>query len=173
MARQSHRPEFRRRVLDLVAAGKKISDVAHDLGISEESIYIGRRQDEIDRGLRPGLSSHEHAELTAARRRICELETELAIHRRASELPKERTDPGGGSGQSTRWPDGLECVQGLLAPSLRSGDTGQAVPWGAICQIGLHTWVRMYMDMHASVTVHDTAQPSGSRSAGRKHASLL
>ena len=100
MARHGYPPEFRRRVLDLVAAGKKISEVAHDLGISEQSIYTWRRQDEIDRGLRPGLTSHEHAELTAAKRRIHELETELAIHRRASELLKERADPKGDAGRS-------------------------------------------------------------------------
>jgi hypothetical protein len=40
----------------------------------------------IDRGREPGLSSAEKAELTAAKKRIAELETELAIHRRASEL---------------------------------------------------------------------------------------
>jgi len=100
MARHGYQPEFRRRVLELVAAGKKISQVAHDLGISAQSIYTWRRQDEIDRGLRPGLSSHEHAELTAAKRRIRELETELAIHRRASELLRERTDPKADAGQS-------------------------------------------------------------------------
>jgi transposase-like protein len=100
MARHGYPPEFRRRVLDLVAAGKKVSQVAHDLGISEQSIYTWRRQDEIDRGLHAGLSSHERAELTASKMRIRELETELAIHRRASELLKERTDPKGGSGPS-------------------------------------------------------------------------
>jgi transposase-like protein len=100
MARHGYPPEFRRRVLDLVAAGKKVSQVAHDLGISEQSIYTWRHQDEVDRGLSPGLSSHEHAELTAAKRRITELETELAIHRRASELLRERTDPKADAGQS-------------------------------------------------------------------------
>jgi transposase-like protein len=52
---------------------------------SPESIYTWRRQDRIDKGLQPGLTSAEKAELTAAKRRIAELEAELAIHRRASE----------------------------------------------------------------------------------------
>ena len=103
-------PEFRRRVLDLVAAGKKVSQVAHDLGISDQSIYSWRRQDEIDRGLRPGLSSKEHAELAAAKRRIHELETELAIHRRASELLKERSDP-----KRPLWAVGVMADEGLPA----------------------------------------------------------
>jgi len=97
MGRRGYPPEFRRRVLDLVESGRKVADVARDLGISDQTIYSWRRQDRIDRGLEPGLSSAEAQELSAARRRIRELETELAVHRRAAELLKERTDPKGGS----------------------------------------------------------------------------
>jgi transposase len=97
MARRGYPAEFRRRVLDLVEGGRKIAEVAADLGISEQTIYTWRRQDRIDRGVEPGLSSAEKAELVAARKRIRELETELAVHRRATELLKERSDPKGGS----------------------------------------------------------------------------
>jgi len=97
MGRRGYPAEFRRRVLDLVEAGRKIADVAADLGISDQTIYTWRRQDRIDRGLEPGLSSAEKAELVAARKRIRELEAELAVHRRATELLKERADPKGGS----------------------------------------------------------------------------
>ncbi len=97
MGRRGYPPEFRRKVLDLVAAGRPIADVARDLGISAESIYTWRRQDRIDRGLQPGLTSAEKAELTAAKRRIAELEAELAIHRRASELLGKVVPPKGGS----------------------------------------------------------------------------
>jgi hypothetical protein len=38
------------------------------LGISDQSIYTWRRQDRIDRGLEPGLTSTEKAELVAAKR---------------------------------------------------------------------------------------------------------
>jgi hypothetical protein len=51
-----------------------------------ESIYTWRRQDRIDKGVVPGLTSREKAELAAASKRIAELEAELAVHRRASEL---------------------------------------------------------------------------------------
>jgi len=51
-------------------------------------------------GLEAGLTSAERAELLSARRRIHELETELAIHRRAAELLKGTTSPKGGSRQS-------------------------------------------------------------------------
>ena len=81
-------PEFRRKVLDLLAAGRPVASVASDLGVSAQTIYTWRKQDEIDRGDAPGLSSTEQAELGAARRRIVELETELAVTRRANELLK-------------------------------------------------------------------------------------
>lgn len=97
MGRRGYPAEFRRRVLDLVEAGRKIADVAADLGISDQTIYAWRRQDRIDRGLEPGLSSAEKSELVAARKKIRELEAELAVHRRATELLKDRADPKGGS----------------------------------------------------------------------------
>jgi transposase-like protein len=87
MGRRGYPAEFRRRVLTLVAAGRRVADVATDLDInSDQTIYTWRRQDRIDRGLEPGLSSGELAELVTARTRIRQLETELAVHRRATEL---------------------------------------------------------------------------------------
>src|SRR4051812_31345259 len=83
---KSYPPEFRRKVLDLVAAGRPVAQVAADLQISDQSIYLWRRQQLIDTGQLPGTTSSDHAELVAARRRIAELETELAIHRRSAQL---------------------------------------------------------------------------------------
>jgi transposase len=97
VGRRGYPPEFRRKVLDLIEAGRPVADVARDLGISAESIYTWRRQDRIDKGLQPGLTSAEKSELTAAKRRIAELEAELAIHRRASELLGRVVSPKGGS----------------------------------------------------------------------------
>jgi transposase len=100
MGRRGYPPEFRRRVLDLVQAGRPIAEVAQVLGVSDQSIYTWRRQDRIDRGLEPGLSSAEKAELAAAKRRIVELETELRAMRRAMELVREVVPPKGGSRRS-------------------------------------------------------------------------
>lgn len=100
MGRRGYPPEFRRRVLDLLTAGRKVVDLARDLGISEQTIYTWRRQEQIDRGLLAGLRSEEREELAAAQRRIRELEAELEVHRRASELLAERTDPKAGSRRS-------------------------------------------------------------------------
>src|ERR687886_728091 len=95
--RRGYPAEFRQRVVDLLATGRKVADIARDLGVSEQAIYGWRRQERIDRGLEPGLSTLERAELAAAKRRIRELEAELAVHRRAAELLKETSNPKGGS----------------------------------------------------------------------------
>ena len=100
MARKGYPPEFRRRVVELVEAGRRVAEVAADLGVSEQSVYTWRRQARIDTGAEPGLTSAEKAELVAARRRIRELETEVAIHRRATELLKGEASPKGGSRRS-------------------------------------------------------------------------
>lgn len=94
-------PEFRRRVLDLIAAGRSVALIAADLGVSDQTIYTWRKQELIDTGIESGLSSVEAAELRVAKRRIAELETELAVTRRANELLKEQvTSPKDGSRQS-------------------------------------------------------------------------
>ena len=103
MGRRGYPPEFRRKVVDLVESGRSVASVARDLGISEQSIYVWRRQERIDKGLVPGLTSAEQAELTAAKKRIHDLESELAVARRAVELLKDagdRSDPKGGSRRS-------------------------------------------------------------------------
>ena len=97
MGRRGYPPKFRRKVLDLIEAGRSVAEVAQDLEISEQSIYTWRRQDRIDRGLVAGLTSGEKAELTSAKQRIADLETELAVSRRAVELLKEEVGPKGGS----------------------------------------------------------------------------
>jgi transposase len=94
---RSYPPEFRRKVLDLVASGRKVAEVARLLGISDQTIYVWRRQHLIDTGQLPGATSTDQSELAAARKRIAELEAELAIHRRAAELLGEVTSPKGGS----------------------------------------------------------------------------
>lgn len=93
--------EFRRRVLDLIASGRPVAQVAEDLGVSAQTVYNWRRQDAIDRGQSPGLTSAEQAELKAARRRIVQLEDELAVTRRANELLKAQVvSPKDGSRRS-------------------------------------------------------------------------
>ncbi|MFZ2443655.1 MAG: transposase [Ilumatobacteraceae bacterium] len=93
--------EFRRKVLDLIEAGKPVAEIAVQLGMTAQTVYNWRNQDQIDRGLRAGVSTSESAELAAARKRIRELETELDVTRRANELLKAQSDPKG-AGRSSR-----------------------------------------------------------------------
>jgi transposase-like protein len=44
MGRRGYPPEFHRKVLDLLEAGRSVADVARDLEISDQSIYTWRRQ---------------------------------------------------------------------------------------------------------------------------------
>ncbi len=96
MGAKGYPAEFRRRVIELIDAGRKVGEVAADLGTSHQTIYTWRRQERIDRGLEAGLSTAERAELTAARKRIRELETEIgrppSRHRavEGSRRPKRR-----------------------------------------------------------------------------------
>jgi transposase len=48
---------------DLIASGRKVADVARNLGVSDQTIYNWQKQDGIDRGERPGLRSEEIGEL--------------------------------------------------------------------------------------------------------------
>src|SRR5206468_3428380 len=63
-----------------------VAEVAESVGVPQSTVFRWVRQDRIDRGELAGTSTVENAELRAARRRIAELEAELATVKRASEL---------------------------------------------------------------------------------------
>lgn len=88
-------PEFRRRALDLVASGRTVRDVAASLGIAESCLYRWKSRDLIDRGLKPGTTASESAELAEARRRIHELEDEVKILRKAAAAVEQVVPPKG------------------------------------------------------------------------------
>jgi len=74
--------EFRRRAVALVRAGKPITTAAVALGVSAAAIHNRVRQDQIDRGERPGITTPESIE----KRRIRQLEEEVTIVWKASKL---------------------------------------------------------------------------------------
>lgn len=84
-------------MLDLVAAGRPVAQIAKDLGLSDQTIYTWRKQELIHTGQVPGVTRAEQTEITAAKARIRELETEVAILKRTRELLKEPHDPQGGT----------------------------------------------------------------------------
>jgi transposase-like protein len=86
---RTYDPEFRRRVIDLIKAGRPVRVVATELGLAEATVYRWKAQDLIDRGITPGVSTSERGELAAARRRIQELETELVLVKQAAALFEE------------------------------------------------------------------------------------
>ncbi|MFD0855375.1 transposase [Actinomadura adrarensis] len=47
---RSYPPEFHRKVLDLVKAGRPVRQVAEDLHMPSQTIYVWLRQDRIDSG---------------------------------------------------------------------------------------------------------------------------
>ncbi|WP_157229136.1 transposase [Nocardia brevicatena] len=73
--------EFRRKILDLVAAGRPVAQVAADLGISDQTIYVRRKQELIDTGQTPGATSAEQSGPIAAKRRIGLRSPDEARHR--------------------------------------------------------------------------------------------
>jgi transposase-like protein len=85
-------PEFRQRALDLVRSGRPVAEVAALLGIAQSCLYRWKRQDLIDRGLRPGTGQAESAEL-AARKKIRELEEENKILRKAAAAVEQVVPP--------------------------------------------------------------------------------
>src|SRR5512133_1540590 len=90
---RTYDPEFRRRVVELVRAGRPVRVVAAELGLAQATVYRWKAQDLIDRGVKPGLSTGERGELAAARQRIKELETELALVKQAAKLFEEEVRP--------------------------------------------------------------------------------
>jgi transposase len=88
--------EFRRRAVALVRAGKPITTAAVELGVSAATIHNWVRQDQIDRGVRPGISTPESMELAKAKKRIRQLETEVEILKVAAKLlGEDKPDPKG------------------------------------------------------------------------------
>ena len=91
----SYPAEFRRRAIALVRSGGSVTKTAHDLDVTSTTIYNWIKQDSIDRGEIPGVTTKESKELVKARRRIRELETEVEILRRANELLGKDLRPKG------------------------------------------------------------------------------
>ena len=71
-------PEFRRRVLDLVAAGRSVASIAADLGVSDQTIY--NRPDGLGRV-------------------SCVTGSEVAVRRRSARDRGDRRDPRGYPGE--------------------------------------------------------------------------
>lgn len=77
--------EFRSDVVRVARSGQaSLKQVAEDFGIAESCLRRWLRQDDVDDGVRPGISREEGRELREARRRIRLLEQESEVLRRAA-----------------------------------------------------------------------------------------
>src|SRR6201996_6267950 len=130
-------PEFRQRALDLVRSGRCVPEVAKLLGIAESCLYRWKRQDLIDRGLEPGTSGAESAELVAARQKIRDLEEENKILRQAAAAVQEVVSPkeryrlvAEVHGDGVRVPPGLLRARRVHPRLLRVEDPGAVSPAG-------------------------------------------
>ena len=138
---RTYDPEFRRRVVELVQTGRPVRVVAAELGLAEATVYRWKAQDLIDRGVKLGTSTSERGDLAAARQRIKELETELALVKQAAALFEEGVRPrdtypviaelaGKGlrpsdAAASSAWPPpGSSCGGAALPPHASSASTG-------------------------------------------------
>jgi transposase-like protein len=74
---------------------------AAELGVSAAAIHNWVRQDQIDRGERPGVTTPESIELAKAKKRIRQLETAVKILKTAAKLAGEAR-PGPAPKGSTR-----------------------------------------------------------------------
>ncbi|MER7455071.1 transposase [Nocardia beijingensis] len=87
-------PQFRERAVALILEeGRRVADVARDLGVTEGSLYRYRwkQQALVDRGEAPGTSTVESAQLRDALNRIKQLEEELRATRLAAEILADTT----------------------------------------------------------------------------------
>ena len=88
--------EFRQRAVELARLREKpVTQLASDLGVSDQALRNWLRQADIDEGRRAGLTTEERAELVRLRRanRVLEMENEIlkraaAFFARENVLPK-------------------------------------------------------------------------------------
>ncbi len=89
--------QTRMQVIELARSGTRVAQLAATFGMSEATIYNWLKQEQIDRGEIDGFSTDQALELTAAKRRIGQLETELAVSRKVNEVFLEGDLPPKGS----------------------------------------------------------------------------
>jgi transposase-like protein len=91
--------EFRRAVCERLVAGEKVASLCNELGVSEATLYLWKRQALIDAGRVEGVKSFEADELAQAYETIAELEAELEAVKAAVALfnGEEPVSPKGGA----------------------------------------------------------------------------
>ncbi|WP_155769332.1 IS3 family transposase [Mycobacterium asiaticum] len=79
-------PTVRRQIAQRLGSGESVVTIAAETGIAQSTLFRWKHQALIDAGVIDGIASVEADELSAAHRRIAQLEAELALTRDACEL---------------------------------------------------------------------------------------
>jgi transposase len=82
----SYPSRFREQVCARMLEGERVEALAAELDVAAGTLYRWKHQALSDAGRKPGVQSYEPDELSRARRRIKELEYELAAVKTASAL---------------------------------------------------------------------------------------
>jgi transposase len=121
---RAYAAQFRSMVVEQVRSGRRVAEVAASVGVPEATVYRWVKQERIDRGEVAGTSSGENVELRAARRRIGELEAELATVTRASELSaRSRSSTASNSQRTYEWEWRRPCVRASGSTDRRRATT--------------------------------------------------
>jgi transposase len=92
-SRPPHPEEFRREAVQMVRSGRKLSDVATSLGVTEQSLRNWVKRDQLERRERDdGLTLAERDELRDLRRKVKRLEQERDLLKRAAAFFARETE---------------------------------------------------------------------------------
>jgi transposase len=92
-SRPPYPEEFRREAVELVRSGRKFSDVASSLGVTEQSLRTWAKQDQLNRRERDdGLRTEEREELRRLRRENARLTQERDLLKRAAAFFARETE---------------------------------------------------------------------------------
>jgi transposase len=94
-SRPPYAAEYRRRMLDLVRAGRTPESLEKEFGLSAQTVRNWIRQTDLDAGRRSdGLTTEEREELNRLRRRVRVLEEEREILKKAAAWFAKETTSG-------------------------------------------------------------------------------
>jgi transposase len=90
--RGRYRPGLKRRIVDLVRAGRSVASLASEFEVSEQSIRNWVKQADVDEGRRDGLTTEARAELRRLKRENKRLRMERDILKKAEAWFAEEGD---------------------------------------------------------------------------------
>ena len=121
---RSYPPEVRRQVIELARAGTPVLQLAATFGLSDATIYNWLKQDRVDRGEVPGLSTEQQLDLSSPTSRTCSASSGCGTGSRPSSMPTRR----GSSPPPTELLDSLP-VAGSARGHTDSGWGTAPIPW--------------------------------------------